>query len=281
MTSKFTRRFLKYFHYSNIISGFVIVNCDFTKRKVTKSFAKLFYSTLWLTFFVLNYKYACERSCEGFQTIYFSEETIASTVSLEIAVTYGMVIAIMLIQFSNIKISTEFIQKLFKLSSKSDDFYYDLSDDSIRRQMFFVATFGEVACWYIYFLNLLYAYKNGVEKMLSPNPFDNSILNVCLVVLPMSVVGRFSISVSFFIDFIRKLVEMLNRKIEIALKLASSHGDISSFDTQVQEIRLLYAETLETIKLFEQNYSWIVIILQCICLIVGINQVWNFEIYIN
>lgn len=276
MRSKWTRRFLKYFHYSNIISGFVVLNCDFTRRKVTKSFLKLFYSTLWLIFFVVNYKYASALSYEGFQTIFFSEETIASTVSIEIAVTYSMVIAIMLIQFSNIKISTEFLQKLFKLSGKSGDFHYDLFDDKIRRQMVFIATFGEVASWYIYFLNLLYAYKNGVEKMMSPNPFDNSILNVCLVVLPISVVGRFSITISFFIDFIRKLVEMLNRKIENALKLASSHGDNSSLDKQVQEIRLLYAETLEMIKLFERNYSWIIVILQCVCLIVGIDQVSNF-----
>lgn len=273
MPRRLTRWILKYFHYSNIISGFVLVKCDFERKRVSRSWGLTFYCCLWAVFFVYNFNYASVQSYDGFHEIYFAEETVASTIIIEVAVTYLMVIAVIVIQMRNIGISMTFYTKLLKLSNQFESFNYDLFDDAVRRQTVCVAIFGEVGVWYLFFYNLFGSYKNGAEKLFNVNPLDNSILNVTLVVLPITVVGRYSMSISLFIDFTRKLVEKLNEKIEKTLKLTTNMTNASLLDREVQEIQLLYAQTLEVIRLFETNFGWIIVILQCVCMIVGINQV--------
>lgn len=277
MSSKASRLFFKYFYGINHLFGFVFVNINLPEKRATTSLWKLLQALLWIILFIINFDYACKRSYDGFEEIYFIEETVSDTIILEVVVTYVMVILIMFIQFKNIKISLELFTKLLKLTNV-DGFVYKAFDNQIGRQMCFFAALNELGIIFLFVLNLYWMQRK--ESIFSLHPFRNAIINTGLIVLPVSVVSHFSFFFTFCIDVIRQFVIFLNNKIVEALKHANGIDDFSNLAKEINDIEQIYGTTMNIIKLFERNYGWIIVILQCVCMVIGINQVnYSFFIY--
>lgn len=267
MQSKVTSWLLKYFYYSNVLWGFFIVSCNFSEKKVTKSYSKMIYASLWITYFVINFRRACK-----FQAIYFTGEAIAETVQLEVTVTYVMVIIIALIQYKNVQTSLDLFTKLFEMKGR-ENLKIDLFDKNIGRLLAFASIFGDFVVIYLYFFNLFWVYKDGQKDILSPNPLENSALNVCLLVVPIMLVSRISIFIAFCINIILEYLETLNSKIENALEMIKIPNNFQLLKLEISKVDASYDTVLSATRLFEKNYEWIIVVLQCYFLVVGVNQV--------
>lgn len=275
MATRFASWLFKYIYYSNLLSGFVLVGCNFSKKKVEKSMLKMSYALLWRCFFVVNFKNACKASYEVFQAIYFSNETVSDTIQLEETVSIVMVILISIVQFKNIGISVELFAELFDIS-RHEDFKFELFDSNLGKQIGVMALFGDIGVTYLYFMNLFWIYKNGSSDIFSLNPLKNSVLNGSLVIFPISLVSRLSMFIAFCIVIILKFLEALNRKVQNAVKLANNSQNFSMLHKEMKEIEKLYGKVINVIRLFEENFGWVIVILQCVFLIVGINQVGSY-----
>lgn len=270
MKSKASRVFLKYFYYTNIISGFVLVDINQHEKSVKKSWPKIFYALLWTVFFMLNQVHAVDNAYNDFEDIYFKEKAVTSTIFVETFVTYGAILLISFISFIKLGSSIKLFNKLLQFSDEND---YNLFDNNVGYQLACLAVFGELGVTFLYFGNLFWAYANGLKNMTNLNPFDNSILNCYLIVMPVSVVSRYSLFLSFSIDVIRNFIRSMNIKIEKSLKLTTNSEDFKELAKEIEDIDQLYKEASSSLKLFESNYGWVIVILQCLCLIVGVNQV--------
>lgn len=273
MASKLSRFFLKYFHYTNIFSGFVFVKCDFRQKIVKTSKFRVFYSALWSLFFVVNFYHATYESYGDQDEIYKYHKAVGTTAEIEMFVTYVAIISIFVLQFRNARVSVEFFNRLIKLTKVEGFHLYDPLFDSLGRQVAFLAAFGEVFGTYLYLYNFFGALTFEVKKILSLNPFSNLLLSVYLMILPITVVSRFSIFIAFCIDIIRQVTKILNRRTFDALILARNPENWATVHANVQEIDQLYTEVLKVVKLFERSFGRIIIILQVLSLFIGINQV--------
>lgn len=270
MSSKASKLFLNYFYYTKHFFGFVVVNLNVREKRATASIWKLFYALLWIVFFVLNFFSACLSSSNGFEEVYFSEETVNDTVHLEVMITYVMVILILLNQLKNIKVSMKLFTKLLRLSNVPG-FCYKAFNDRTCCQISFFAVLSELGIIVLFVFNFYWMQR--IESILNFNPFRNVLINTCLVVLPVSLVSNFSFFFIFCIDVVRQFLIFLIIKIQAALKLTKSSENISKLAAELNEIEQIYETALDVIKLFERNYGHIIVILQCFCMFIAINQV--------
>lgn len=269
MKSKASRIFLKYFYYTNIISGFVLVDINQHDKNVKKSWPKIFYALLWTVFFMLNQLHAVDNGYNEFEGIYFTEKAVTSTIEVESVITYVAILLITIISFMKLGSSVKLFNYVLQYCDEND---YNLFDNNAGYQLACIAVFGEFGITFLYF-GSLWSYTDSVKNMTNLNPFDNSILNCCLIVMPVSVVSRYSLFLSFSIDVIRNFIRSINIRIEKSLKLTTNSEDLKELGKEIEEIDQLYKEALSSLKLFESNYGWVIVILQCLCLIVGVNQV--------
>lgn len=274
MSSKLARLVLKYFYCANILSGFVIIKCDFREHSVTKSYLRMFYCVLVNIYFAINYCYANAESAWGANNRN-ENEAVSGTIDAEIFVTYVAVLLITAIQIATVNQSIEFITKLMRLS-ESDDFVFEPLD-GVGRQIAIAAISGEAFVVYLYLKNLHWMHQNG--KQVSWNPFDNVLLINYLVNVPILIVARFSIFIAFCIDLMSKFVKILNRKIDETL---TSFDDSHLLVERIQVIHQLLGRILRLLKSFERAYGTTIVVLQCITMFVAINQVqtvavcWQF-----
>lgn len=263
---------MKFFHFLNLLFGLVTVKINFREKRVANSPLKIVYSLLWVTLFLGTYKEVCSKSYGGFEEIFFNEMAVGATNSIEVLLSFVLVILIALIHVKTLEIPPHLFTALIKLTD-SPQFCYDLFGDSLGKQMVLVAIFGEVGIIFMYLANIFWMYEDGMKHLWSLNPLQNSLICVAVLVFPLVVVLHFAIFFVFCIDLIRKFVKMINQKIEEALIIAHKSYDFLKLKQHINEIDKLYDEALTAIKLFEQCYGMIILILQCVCLVVGVNQV--------
>lgn len=270
MSPKVSKWFLKYFYFVNHLLGFVVVNLNFREKCATLSMWKTFHSIVWIIFFITNFYHAYRSSYEGFEEVYYTWEAVSDTVQLEIIVTYVMVILILLLQFKDIKSSLELHTKFLRLTNV-DGFVYRAFNNPVSRLMCFFAALSELGLIFLFSINLYWMQRK--EKIFSLNPFRNALLNTGLIVFPVCLIARFSVFCAFCIDVVRQLVILLNHKIRKTLQLENRFDDFSKLAKEINEIEQIHGTVLQILKLFERSYGWVIVILLCVCMIVGINQV--------
>lgn len=205
----------------------------------------------------------------GFEDVYFASESATDTVMFEIAVTYVMVILILTIHIRNIKTTVELITKLLKLTN-FDGFHYEALENQVSRELLFFSALIELAVIYLIVINFYWIQQES--SFLIFHILRNVIITA-IISMPVSLVSNVSICLSFCIDFLRQFVIFMNKKVSKALELATCADNFKELSALINEIEQLYGTTLNIIKLFERSYEWIIVITQCGCMCIGINQV--------
>ncbi|CRK93975.1 CLUMA_CG007501, isoform A [Clunio marinus] len=74
------------------------------------------------------------------------------------------------------------------------------------------------------------------------------------------------------IDIIRRFVQIMNSNIEKTLKIANNNND--KLRSEIDMVIQIYEDITDVIRLFQQNYGPLILILQCYCMFVTINQLF-------
>lgn len=273
MTSKRVRVFLKYFYYANILSGFVIVNV--IENRASFSPLRAIYAFLWMAFFVKNYFRAVYASYNGFEEIYQQDHKMSTTSIIEIDVTYAAIVFIALLMVKSYKPGAQLFSTLLRLKDL-DGFSYKPSVNLIS-----TAVFGELISCFLFFINLFWFAWDGWKQMINLNPLNNSFLNCCLILTPVTIVSRFSVFLAFLIDFFRNLVVLMNQQLKKALQLAEQPENHQELKQKLEEINQFYSLILKSIKLFENSFGIIVLVLQILCMLVTCNQVRSNKVEVS
>lgn len=270
MKSNFEQRFLKYFCKVCALSGLVLFKVNYSEKRVQISFFQTLYSSFWFLLFAINYRTTYFGSFQGLEDLFQNEEFSNIDADVEFFVSFSMTILFALISLRNFKSTKEFFTKLIKVSN------IDGFDHKLSWHMCGVIAFGETSLLFVYFTNLLWFSWGGWEKILTINLWENKIINCYVVVMPVSLAGRCSISFTLMIDFVRQLVVLLNHRIGESLKLAESSENFKNLEVELEHASQLYIEISSIIKLFEESFGPIIVVLQCAALIIGVNQVVYF-----
>lgn len=268
MTSKLSRWMLKYFYFTNVLLGFVVVSVNHRDKRTTLSWLKIIYATFWFIFFATYFLRSCNETYQGFENIYFDKESkISNTVIIEVAITYVVVLLFALHLIKSHETANQFYSKLLKLTSEKN-----LTSDP-PTQLTLLALFGELCLGFFFLFHWVWVSWTSWEI----SSVVHLVSNCYLQVFPVALLSRVSLFLAFLVDMIRQLVVILNDEFREALKLSENFENQEKLNKKFDEINRFYSQILEVIKLFEQNFGTVVVILQCECLIVGVNQV-KFEL---
>lgn len=271
MAARLSKSFLAYFYHSSAGFGLVFVSCDFERQTVNKSNIKIVYAILWGLFFVRNFFKVSREVYQGYDASFNNSNTSSYTALLELCVTFVVTLLFIFIQSMNIGSTILYARQLFRIVGV-DGFSYN-----IDHQIILMAIFGELTFIYIFVFTLFVSNKSGIEKLFVFNPLDNSIVKTFLITSNILVISRFSIFLSLSIDICKKFVANINQRIDKALTLARAACNPPGLVVEIGRINQLYDEILFALKLFEQNYGKIILIIQCFVLMIGINQVRSLQ----
>lgn len=266
MTSRFTRFLLKYFYISSFMSGLVLVRFNFSKCCVERSYSGTALSVVWNLLFLTNYF----RVCHLAGWLHNLEYTLKNTITAEIIAFFIMFTAIIVFQLLTFNSSKIFLTKLLRLI-KASEVNYDFLADSFGRQILFVFIFSEANHIFAYLCNISgWFHPNQMGEIFTLNPLNNSLLNNYFMSMPTIFTIRLSTMVVSCIDVIRRFVQIMNSNIEKTLKIANNNDKLHS---EIDMVIQIYEDITDVIRLFQQNYGPLILILQCYCMFVTINQV--------
>lgn len=267
MTSKFERTLIKYFLLVCGLSGLVCFNINYREKRVQRSLLRTLYSSLYFLFFATTFFSAYHQSYQGFLDVLNDDKTSNLSSNIEIYVFYVMTGLFVFFLVKNFESSKKLFTELLKAST-IESFGCELS-----KQLIGVIAIGEGSLVSLYFINLFWFSWKGWNKLVTIDFWENMTINCHVVTVPVTLVVRASISITLVIDFIQKLVVLLNHRIKKSLTLAESPENFKILEEELEQISQLYFAISSTIKLLEKSFGSIIAILQCAALIIGVNQV--------
>lgn len=269
MTSKATRYILKYFYFAiNILSVIFFITCDYKKKTVRKSNFRSVLLIFWSIFFFyvsINEWVSIPESEIAKGSVFINAkiiEFVASVVTMTL---------ITLVQLRNAKMNREFFELAMKVYDNTK-LNYELFEDSIGYQIILVAVVSEIGLYFMCF----HQFKNGIEQGESFLPLDlskNVIFKSLISCFPFELVTRYCIALTFFVDFIRKVIQKLNSSLEESLSRIRSSKDSEDCCTVIQQTDQWITMILKMIRNYENNFAFIILVFQCIAFISGVSQV--------
>lgn len=267
MTSKFEQAILKYFKFMCTSSGLVLLKVNKSEKRVQLSYFRIFCSSIWLVWFVMNYGYSYSRSFQGLEDIFLNDSWATLNAYVEFYVSFAMVVLFAMFSIKNLRCTEALLTKLLKVPN-IDGFNHKLSWHKSG-----IIAFGEISLVFVYFINLFWFSWGGWEKIWTIDVWENKIINALVVVLPVSLAARCPVAYTLIIDFVRQIVVLLNNRIAKTLKLAESSENFKALEAELEKVSQLYIEITSILTLFEKSFGPIIVVLQCAALIIGVNQV--------
>lgn len=253
------------------LSGLVVFKINYRENRVQRSWVRTLYSLLYFLFFTVTFNYAFRQSYQGLEEIVLIDKTSTLNANIEICVSYIMTVLLVLLLVRNFKSTRTLFTEILKAASIKG-FEYKLS-----KQLRGVIAFGEVSLVFVYFTNLFWFSWKGWYKLVTFDLWENMTITGCVINVPVSLAARASIAITLVIDFVQKLVTLLNHRIEQSLKLAESSENFKVLEYELEKVSQLYFEISSIVKLLEKSFGSIIAVLQCAALIIGVNQVKSFQ----